>query len=318
MPSPLIKSFGRAFAHGIWGELTDRVVELCSAGVTVLFLLLSSHFSWGELIEHRHKAFVAVVWLVSALITYHAFRAAYVVSSGIGRQERAVIGAREYSRIVAPSGEPIPIAADATTHYFRKVKLYGIASCLAALAFIVSYCVWADLPVRLESVGNLSFYEAPHIPLEYSVDFGTDVIRISAENLNEQFPFSRFLEIAGGVPLSIYISDSGEMKVSTVLYDRTAPEVGARMVNNEFTVLNHNWDRNWDNGAFEVVDEERNPIFQIERTRPDYIKIRGIFRTSTGQVIASTDKDLEIGPSKFPMLERLFQYPSAGRLHLRK
>jgi hypothetical protein len=167
-------------------------------------------------------------------------------------------------------------------------------------------------------VGNLSFYEAPHIPLEYSVDFGTDVIRISAENLNEQFPFSRFLEIAGGVPLSIYISDSGEMKVSTVLYDRTAPEVGARMVNNEFTVLNHNWDRNWDNGAFEVVDEERNPIFQIERTRPDYIKIRGIFRTSTGQVIASTDKDLEIGPSKFPMLERLFQYPSAGRLHLRK
>jgi hypothetical protein len=79
----------RAFAHGIWGELQDRLVEGFAFAVAIGMLVLSSGFSVTRIIEDKHKAIIAGVWLFAAIIIYHSFRAAYSVAREIKQEEIA-------------------------------------------------------------------------------------------------------------------------------------------------------------------------------------------------------------------------------------
>lgn len=82
---------------------------------------------------------------------------------------------------------------------------------------------------------------------------------------------------------------------------------------NRITLNPGNWDRNMNESALEVVDDNYNPMFQLVYLRPGQIKINGLFCTHTRIIYASND-GLVMRPRNEPMpfsLQRMFKYPAA-------
>ena len=81
---------------------------------------------------------------------------------------------------------------------------------------------------------------------------------------------------------------------------------------NEFTVRPLGWDRNFDSTAFEVVNSEGVPVFQLIYLTPYRINIYGIFPSPAGLMLANEDVFLQSAPHipKIFSIRRLFQYPS--------
>lgn len=173
--------------------------------------------------------------------------------------------------------------------------------------------------------GGLTFREVPPeeiglpIPDTFVVDFGTNTSSFPRMLLEMQVPFERLIGIKfpGDLPRKIFFDKRGELKVDATVYDKNR-NVVAVIKASGFAVLNASWDRNWDRTAFEIVDENRIPFFQIERRRPNLIKIRGVFRTSAGAILVGSDSGLVMNPTQ-PVAAPvpLFRYPSATNLHIR-
>jgi len=75
------------------------------------------------------------------------------------------------------------------------------------------------------------------------------------------------------------------------------------------------WDRNSNQSAFEVVNENGIPVFQMVYLTPSDISIRGLLVFSSGFVIAANETAAVTNPRE-PFVfapKRLFRYPS--RLH---
>jgi len=144
--------------------------------------------------------------------------------------------------------------------------------------------------------GGLEFHEVPPSALGYSkgtvpdaftIRFGTNSSTFPTARLREQVPFSQMLGIGfpGELPLKIYFDNRGNLRVDATIY-QSKGEVAAVIKRSNFAVLNVAWDRNWDETAFEIVDERRIPIFQIERPQWNVLSIRGLFISSNGWTFA--------------------------------
>lgn len=169
---------------------------------------------------------------------------------------------------------------------------------------------------------GLTFKEVPPeklgvpIPDTFEVDFGNNIGIFSRKILEQQVPFYRLtgIKFGGDIPLRIFFDEEGELKVDATVYDRTKREA-AIIKASDFAVLNARWDRNWDRIGFEIVDENNIPFFQIERPRENLIRIRGVFVTSQGEVIVSTDSGLFGNPTRpVPAPRAIFMYPSSKNL----
>jgi hypothetical protein len=113
-------------------------------------------------------------------------------------------------------------------------------------------------------------------------------------------------------PLKIYM-ENGKLYVDVYLYSG-AKNHPIEVKHNEFVVRNSRWDRNFDSGALEVVNESKTPIFQLIYQNPYKIIVNGIFPIPGSGLILADDygfsfsNALEI-PKSFSIL-RLFKYPS--------
>lgn len=178
-------------------------------------------------------------------------------------------------------------------------------------------------PLQQKSNDNtgLSFSEVrPYrlgLPDVFRVEFGNNTMHINRRLLAEQFPFGRAAGFfpEANIPLSIYFNDDGSMLVNATIYDKAGNILG-RIEKNEFALVSENLDRNWDTSAFEIVDETRNPLFQIERTSDNSLNLRGIFNTTTGDSFQATANGVFVN-AEIQRVAPLFAYPSTTNLNKR-
>jgi hypothetical protein len=113
---------------------------------------------------------------------------------------------------------------------------------------------------------------------------------------------------------SAYIED-GRLYVDTSLYSGPSlPPVEIK--DNNFIVRPTNWDRNFDDTALEIVDENLLPRLQLIYKNPHTVILNGIFvfhsdSGKTGVMIIDEER-MTLNPSEpiTPNLRRIFKYPS--------
>jgi hypothetical protein len=72
-----------------------------------------------------------------------------------------------------------------------------------------------------------------------------------------------------------------------------------------------NWDRNYNQTAFEIVDEDESPLLQVVYKRPDDILVCGVFQSPAG-ILAVFPKSMNFISPQLPAQYRkpIFKYPS--------
>jgi hypothetical protein len=126
---------------------------------------------------------------------------------------------------------------------------------------------------------------------------------------------SRFVNLAGFEPIKLTEKD-GVIKVS-VFSDGDKPAI--ELDGGDFLVHNPRWDKNFDDSALEVVDENAIPVFQFIYLDEKQVVIKGIFRKG-GRVLVAHDLGFALDPRSPVPITRIFEYPSASnpgkrRLH---
>lgn len=155
----LIKRFMHKVCQGLWGEVTDRTVELLIFLAGIVFLIAQNGWSFKKLPE-RWQAISSGVFVISGLLVWHAFRSAYALNKELQIEESQRTAS--YSPIYSPQGQPIKIEAG-SSYSFAPAKLYGIASCLTLCLALASYLCWQKIPKMnvVESPPNVPSPENP-------------------------------------------------------------------------------------------------------------------------------------------------------------
>jgi hypothetical protein len=135
------------------------------------------------------------------------------------------------------------------------------------------------------------------------------------------FPIPAFVN--GLVPVSL-CAENGRILADVKLWnDPTKPQ--AEIIHDHFAIQPPGWDWNFDNEAFEAVDEQRRPMLQLVYRSPSEIDVRGLF--ITGGLAWLFSNDAMVGPipsedSDRVMTEhpitRIFKYPHEKFLHIRE
>ncbi len=127
-----------------------------------------------------------------------------------------------------------------------------------------------------------------------------------------------FIQIDGINPIKLWINDLGEFKVNVELYNWKSGEL-IEVISDTLYNLPPRWDRNSNRVAYEIVNEDKLPIFQLIYKDPNTILINGLFATKDNIYIADNKTGRLISKDVFNQffprsihyhVERLFQYPS--------
>lgn len=145
---------------------------------------------------------------------------------------------------------------------------------------------------------------------QITLSFGSNGVHViyNVEQIKRHGPVRPF-NLSGFFPVTIYYT-SGELYADVTVYGGSAlPPVEIKK--NQFVVRPPNWDRNSSENAFEVVNENMQPVFQMIYTTPSHIVINGIFPFPGGLILAS-DAGMMINPTPPAgfSLKRIFRYPS--------
>jgi len=110
-------------------------------------------------------------------------------------------------------------------------------------------------------------------------------------------------------PVKLYIKDGNLFADVKIYGGSNLPPI--EIVQNELSNKPHDWDFNSNNKALEIVDKNKNPIYQFFYKTPAHIVVNGIFPFPGGLILAN-DQGAVINPS-LPTnfkLKRIFKYPS--------
>ncbi len=198
----LIKEFTRAFGRGIWGEVVDRVVEMLVFCAGIIFLLIQSGESLTKLIESRWEAFIASVWVISALVVWHGFRSAWTVAKEIRNED---VGG--YSPIISASGQRITIEKK-SSYFDARITLYGIATVFTLVAAIVSYAGWLKFPRPIGTTSPSTPVPRSYLTLDGPFRFplvaaGGQLVTEINFQVGDEFQFNIFYKQEGPNPLEI-------------------------------------------------------------------------------------------------------------------
>jgi len=115
----------------------------------------------------------------------------------------------------------------------------------------------------------------------------------------------------GDVPAFLYV-DSGKPYVDVDIYS-PAPLLPVRLRHNQLLNRPAEWDMNSDEKALEVINEKKQPVFQIYYKSPSQIVINGLFFNGYVPVLASEDglgTGINLEKEPYP-IKPLFKYPSS-------
>lgn len=139
--------------------------------------------------------------------------------------------------------------------------------------------------------------------------FGGMTMRVSSEALQRDNP-PKFMRFNDYEPFTVRIVDNQLHFSFKVWNSNNLPPV--EITNNEFKVRPPNWDRNSNINAFEVINSDGYPVFQMIRNNPAHITVTGIFPTPVGIFLAkpgTTIGPVNSVPNDF-RLDTIFRYPS--------
>lgn len=113
-------------------------------------------------------------------------------------------------------------------------------------------------------------------------------------------------------PFKPYI-ENGKLFVDVNIYSESGfPPI--KIIKNELHNLPDNWDRNFNNKALEIVNEDKKPVYQLIYKAPFNINIKGVFPIPGGVLVADDIKGVSmISYNNFPVkikLSPIFKYPS--------
>jgi len=113
----------------------------------------------------------------------------------------------------------------------------------------------------------------------------------------------------GGTDILYAYVENGKLYVNTILYG-DSPFAAVDIKHNEFVVRPSRWDRNFDETALEIVDENLLPRLQLVYKNPHNIVINGIFKFQGGLILME-ETGMTVNPSSInPKFRRIFKYPS--------
>jgi hypothetical protein len=133
------------------------------------------------------------------------------------------------------------------------------------------------------------------------------------------------LNLGGFDPISVCV-DNNRVFVNVRLSDDRPSGNEAEIIHDHFTIQPTNWDRNFDEEAFEAVDKNQQPVLQLIYRSPSEILVRGVFIVR-GAVWVLTENGL-MGAFPLANLPRIqampalkirpiFKYPHEKYLHVR-
>jgi len=76
------------------------------------------------------------------------------------------------------------------------------------------------------------------------------------------------------------IGPDGILRVDATTYG------GVVIYDNHYSKLPDGWDTNWNDFAFEIVNEKQVPMYSVRLLRPTLVELRGILMLGSGQMIA--------------------------------
>lgn len=192
--------------------------------------------------------------------------------------------------------------------------------------------------VPFEEVAPNAMFLAP-LPDSFFVDVGGNVSAWSKSELTKEANNATGIEMGDGLPMSIYLSDDGQVTMDLSLYDVNG-QLAAQITDSKVAISPKfpSWQINEDSIAIEIVNQHTAPVLQIERLRGDTLKIRGVFRvpdtTASNPrrgmvVIANDDGMLNCAAprvhetldkrciEKMAQMKKLFKYPAVLHPHER-
>ena len=133
-----------------------------------------------------------------------------------------------------------------------------------------------------------------------NIGYGKEQLQAGA---NEPFNFG------GHSPVKVYIEE-GNLYADVEVYQGAGlPSI--KIIKNKLIDKPHNWDKNSNETALEIVDDKYRPIYQFIYKTPEHIVVNGIFPSPAGLILAN-DNGMVLNPT-LPTtfkLERIFNYPS--------
>jgi hypothetical protein len=143
----------------------------------------------------------------------------------------------------------------------------------------------------------------------------TEVVAVSVGGMTTQYPYSRLasqegvsvspLSMAGFEPIRLHIKD-GKLYADINTTDGVAT---VEIAENEFVVRPHDWDRNANQNALEVVDRNHRPVIQLIYESPTRIRINGVF-VGNGITVFAAGDTIGSRPDILNNLKPIFKYPS--------
>ena len=146
-----------------------------------------------------------------------------------------------------------------------------------------------------------------------SISIGTNLAITTWDSLKTGFTLEPFMN---GFDITVW-KEYGRVLVDVVVSDNNSTPI--KITHNSIKVDYQKWDYNHDDYAFEVVNENNNPIFQIiYKTQFDLI-INGIFPQPDKSVVWVNNNYVIYGPSAFEVynLNPIFKYPSEDNYGIR-
>jgi hypothetical protein len=186
---------------------------------------------------------------------------------------------------------------------------------LAAVWMLVSGVIVAAIVFGIRQTIELSnvkprFTESP---AEYTVFFGEGKMTFRADTL--QSSQSIFGVTGAGEPFSAHVLKKELLVDADIYAGKGRPPIQLR--DNDIMGRPPGWDMQQDKSAVEIVNDQGNPVFQLEYVSGDTARLKGVFVAGpiifvvddSGGVLQTTVAAVQTSPVRYS-LAPIFKYPS--------
>jgi F0F1-type ATP synthase assembly protein I len=167
-----------------------------------------------------------------------------------------------------------------------------------------------SLPLKIPT-----FIDASQINPAENVTLQIGGIYVEYKWSDFQNGLTRTFNLAPGVPFKVW-AENGRIYVDTAIYSGSPEAAPIEIHGTSFVVKPSDWDRNYNDYAFEVVNATGDPVFQFIYESQFHIVMYGIFPLPGGGLVWADKSGILLNPDPFRTfhLQRLFKYPSSKYL----